>query len=288
MAASWYFTRFTPRDLELLAELAGTDELDRARSDVEALEDVLAKRDLFARLFGPEPETTLLRASPFLAFTVLLLHLGREMGEVRFISERVGVGRRVPVFDVTGPREFLDNRERRLFLADLLTSYTRVAGGSVWFRTGRGWRRRRYSELDPLRLVELVEVVPQAQHASVYRRLGDLCLFLAGIFPDYAVAHRLEPRHLARIGRLLGEDEASSPAPSELVLAGGSGLWELEWVGRRAYRRAAQAGSPLPDRLEDLARRFGQARRVLDLLARRHLYPARAEWFGRPGGDGGH
>jgi hypothetical protein len=218
---------------------------------------------------------------------VLLFRLGHQMGEVRFISERVGAGRRVPVFDVSGPREFLDDRGRRLFLVDLLASYTRVAGGSVWFRTARGWRRRRYSDLDPVRLVELVEVVPEGQVAGIYRRLGDLCLFLAGIFPDHVAAHPLQPRHLARIARLLGGDQAGSPAPSELVLAGGSGLWELEWVGRRAYRQAALAGDPGRDRLEDVAQRFGQARRVLDLLGRRFLYPARAQWFGPPGEAGG-
>lgn len=286
MAPSYSFTRLAGRDLELLASVATEGELERARQDDEALDQVLSRPALFEALFGPEPETALVRASPFLFFSVLLLRLGAEMGEARFVSERVGSGQRVPVFDVRGPREFLAHRERRLFLIDLLVSYTRVRGGSIWFRTPRGWRRRRYSELDPLRLAELVEVMPESQHAQVYRRLGDLCLFLAGVFPDHVAAHPVQPRHLARIARILGSGEAGSPAPSELVLAGGSGLWELEWVGRRAYRRAAAGTSPQREQLRDVARRFAQARRVLDLLARRHLYPARSLWFEQPGADG--
>ena len=286
MAPSYSFARLGRRDLELLAGVASQSELERARQDEEALDRLLARPRLFELLFGAEPETALVRASPFLFFSVLLLRLAADMGEARFVSERVGSGQRVPVFDVRGPREFLTHRERRVFLTDLLISYTRVAGGSVWFRTPRGWRRRRYSELDPLRLAELVEVMPEAQHAQVYRRLGDLCLFLAGVFPDHVAAHPVQPRHLARIARVLGGGEAESPGPSELVLAGGSGLWELEWVGRRAYRRAAAGGGPQREQLRDVARRFGQARRVLDLLARRHLYPSRSLWFEQPGADG--
>lgn len=284
MDASPYVTRLTQRDWELIAEAAGADEQERARSDPGRLEEVLRSPDLFARLFGAGPEGALVRASPFLAFDALLLRLRDELEHTTFVSERVGADR-IPVFDVGGPRAFLDGRSRRLFLADLLSSYVRVASGSVWFHTGRGWRRRRYSELDPVQLAGLVDVVPDAQRPSVYRRLGDLCLFLAGVFPDHATSHPIQPRHLARIARLLGGGTVDAPVPSELVLAGGSGLWELEWIGRRAYRQAASAGGPVAQGLDPIVKDFGQARRVLDLLTRRHLFPARGSWFGRPGGD---
>jgi hypothetical protein len=274
--------RLTPPDWELLAEVAGEDELAAARSDAARLDELLGRREVYARLFGAEPETALVRASPFLVFDVILLQLAGRLEGTTFVSERVGA-QRLPVFDVRGPLEFVEARERRLFLVDLLASYTKVAGGSVWFRSGRRWRRRRWSELDPVQLAGLVEVVPPEQRPAVFRRLGDLCLFLGGVFPDHVGAHPLEPRHLARIARLLGGDRAQSPAPSELVLAGGSGLWELEWVGRRAYQVAARTDSVVGRGLDDVARRFGQARRLLDMVARRHLFAARATWFGEPG-----
>ncbi|HEX4215364.1 MAG TPA: hypothetical protein VIA06_18750 [Candidatus Dormibacteraeota bacterium] len=280
-----YLTRFSRRDLELLAEVAGVGEPGGLPSDAQELERVLEQEELFTRLFGPEPEAALLQASPFLAFTVLLLRLIREIGMSRFISERVGSGQRLPVFDAEGPRAFLRSRERRIFLADLLGSYSRVASGSVWFRTSRGWRRRRYSDLDPLRLVELLDSVTGTQRLLVLRRLGDLCLFLSGVFPDYVAAHPLEPRHLARMARAVGATGAGDPGPSELVLAGGAGLWELDWVGRRAYR-GATAGSPDPELLADLVRRFREARRVLDLLTRTYLFPGRGRWFGGMDGEG--
>lgn len=281
-----YLTRFSRRDLELLAEVAGVEEPGGLPTDAQELERVLEQEQLFTRLFGPEPEAALLLASPFLAFSVLLLHLIREIGLSRFISERVGQGQRLPVFDAEGPRAFLRSRDRRIFLADLLGSYTRVASGSVWFRTARGWRRRRYSDLDPLRLADLLDSVSGTQRQLVLRRLGDLCLFLSGVFPDYVAAHPLEPRHLARMARVLGVPGAADPGTSELVLAGGAGLWELDWVGRRAYRAAA-AGSPDPDLLADVVRRFREARRVLDLLTRTYLFPSRGRWFAGMDGDAG-
>ena len=81
-------------------------------------------------------------------------------------------------------REFFAADGRRLFLTELLTSYTRVASGSTYVRTARGWRRRRFSELDPLRLASLLDAVPEAERPGIYRRLGDLALFLTGVFPD--------------------------------------------------------------------------------------------------------
>src|SRR5256885_13132420 len=38
----------------------------------------------------------------------------------------------------------------RLFLAELLASYTNVASGSTLVKTSRGWPRHRFSELDPM------------------------------------------------------------------------------------------------------------------------------------------
>ncbi len=72
---------------------------------------------------------------------------------------------------------------RRLFLAELLSSYTHVASGTVWAKSGGRWRRRRFSELDPVQLARLAEVVPDWERLAVYRRLGDLALFLTGVFP---------------------------------------------------------------------------------------------------------
>src|SRR5439155_22378729 len=100
---------------------------------------------------------------------------------------------------------------------------------------------------------------------------------------DHVAVHPLPPRHLQRVARLLGDPSG----PSELNLAGGQarGVWLLEWLGRRAYRLAVAVGRPRAAELEGLVAGFGSARRVLNLLTGRYIYPSRELWFPMtPGG----
>ncbi|HKF78140.1 MAG TPA: hypothetical protein VKF59_18495 [Candidatus Dormibacteraeota bacterium] len=278
----------TPADLELLVAAAGPGGAgvgpDRLRADPAFVEALLASPALHRLVFGMGDRDPLLVASPYLVFSVLVHQVARELEATSFVEERLGPGRTVPVFDVATLREWLARPVHRAFLAELLASYTRVASGTVWQRTGRGWRRRRYSELDPLRLAQMLEVVPASQRSTVCRRLGDLALFLAGVFPEHVESHPLQPRHLDRIRRLLDATGLGGPAapPDELLLSGGPqrGLWLLEWLGRRAYGLAAGGGGAAAD-LPGLVEGFGRARRVLNMLTRRHLYPARERWFPR-------
>src|SRR5262249_40348989 len=98
-------------------------------------------------------------------------------------------------------RGFWAEPERRLFLAELLASFTRVASGRYRSRVGGRLRTRRFSELDPVRLAGLLEAVPRAERPGVYRRLGDVTLFLTGVFPDYAATTVLRPVNAARLLR---------------------------------------------------------------------------------------
>jgi hypothetical protein len=272
-------------DLALLAAAAGggTDP-EALRADPARVETLLGSPAVHAALFGGGDLDPRLFASPLLVFSVLVHRVAAELEEAAFVEEWLGPGRTVPVFDVGSLREFLAGAGRREFLAELLASYTRVASGSVWQRTARGWRRQRYSELDPVELAQLLDVVPEGQRAAVCRRLGDLALFLSGVFPEHAASHPLEPRHVDRIRRLL---DAPAPPPEELAMAGGPqrGIWLLEWLGRRAYRLAARASAAPDHELREVSEAFGRARRVLNVLTARHLFPARERWF--PGSEPG-
>lgn len=97
-------------------------------------------------------------AAPLQTFGTLIERTARDLTSLRFVAEWVGPGERVPVFDTVSLRAFADDVDRRIFLAELLASYTKVASGRVWSHTPRGWRRRKYSELDPLWLSELITV----------------------------------------------------------------------------------------------------------------------------------
>src|SRR5437762_13472707 len=218
-----------------LAVLAGAGEPGRAaRPDPERIEALIDSPAVYRALFGTPGRDPLLRGSPFLLFAGLVHRAARDLAAASFVEEWVSPRQRVPVFDVGGLREFGADPLRRFFLAELLASYTHVSSGSVLVQTTRGWRRRRFSELDPVRLVELAEAVPDAERPSVYRRLGDLSLFLSGIFPDYAAEQLVVERQRDRLERALA-------APDRERAEHHGGIWLLERLGRRAYRAAQQA-----------------------------------------------
>ncbi|MBO0684392.1 MAG: hypothetical protein J2P45_14640 [Candidatus Dormibacteraeota bacterium] len=268
------------RDLELLAQAAGQPlegGPQRLRGDPQLVESLLRLPAAFEALFrAPDAEEVLL-ASPFLVFAVLVNRVAADLEGAAFVEEWQAPNRTLPVFDVESLRGFLAPARHRTLLAELLASFTKVASGTWWERTSRGWRRHRYSELDPVRLAELLEVVPAAERAAVYRRLGDVALFLSGVFPDHTANHPLPPRHLHRIARLLGDESG----PGEVSLAGGPqrGVWTLEWLGRRAYGLAVRSAAAPGAELRGLAEGFGSARRVLNLMTGRYLYPSRERWF---------
>ena len=260
------------------ADLAFLGAASESHHDVrpEQLELLIDSPATFRALFAVHGRDPLLRGSPFLIFAVLIHRVVRDLGQASFVEEWVGPRQRVPVFDTRSLRDFGADPLRRLFLAELLASYTSVASGSTLVKTRRGWRRRRFSELDPMRLIELAEMVPEADRPSVYRRLGDLSLFLTGIFPDYAGERLVAERERRQLERALG------PADRERAERR-DGIWLLEQLGRRAYRiaqhgadrRAAMAGV-----LADVSENFAAARRVLNFLTDRYLFPMRRQWFG--------
>jgi hypothetical protein len=274
MLGSLYLEHLSDSDLAFLG--AAGESHENVRRDPEKIEALIDSPKTFRTLFSVPGRDPLLRGSPFLLFAVLIHRVVRDLGQATFVEEWVGPRQRVPVFDTGSLRDFGSDPLRRLFLAELLASYTNVASGSTLVKTNRGWQRRRFSELDPLRLIELAELVPEADRASVYRRLGDLSLFLTGIFPDYAGERLVAERDRGQLERALGAAERERAERHD-------GVWLLEQLGRRAYRiaqhgadrRAAMAGV-----LAEVSENFAAARRVLNFLTDRYLFPMRRQWFG--------
>jgi hypothetical protein len=274
-----YLQHLTDADLRLLGEPPGGSW----RSRPDAVPGLLAHPASAEAVLVPGHPGDLQTASPFLVFAVAVHRTTDELSRATWVTEWLAPGQRAPIFDVAPLRDFLADGWRRLFLAELLASYTKVSSGSVVVATRRGLRRRRFSELDPVRLAELVDLVPEAERPGIYRRLGDLALFLTGVFPDATARHGLsavEEGRLLRAGRLRG-----APAAATVPGFGDARPVELlEALGRRWYRLAADlVPPPVPADLTGLARlaeRFGDARRILNVVTDRYLFPFRAEWFG--------
>jgi hypothetical protein len=127
----------------------------------------------------------------------------------------------------------------------------------------------------------LLDAVPSGERPGVYRRLGDVSLFLAGVFPDYAAAHAFGPVDAAR---LLRAAEVPPAEAGRLAAAPANEL--LEHVCARWYRVARDLAPVRTERLNvvaEVADRFRAARRVLNHITDRYLLPQSASWLPRPG-----
>ncbi len=267
-----YREHLSQRDFELLAQTAGTDDAalkQRMLERPEAIDELLASRRLFEMIFDPSRELADPGASSFLSFAALVNRSASDLHDATYVSEWSGPGKRLPVFDVDCLRQFLDDGARRFFLIEFLNSFTTVASGTFVVQTREGLRQRRFSELDPVALAEMVELLPPAERPGGYRRLGDVALFLSGVLPDHTASHPYTASQREWLARsaVLGPSEA---------LAEDQALHFMEVAGAAWYRRSvdeAKGGIATgPTFLRTLADRFTEARRILNYLADRYLF----------------
>lgn len=289
-----YLEHLSGRDIELLtgerqlvSSVATGQEILRRHPG--GFDELLAHPRVFEAVFAPAGGDPLRAASPFLLFAVVVHRAAAELATTSYVTEWLGPGRRTPLFDVERLRDFTSAAWRRFFLAELLASYTRVASGSVIIPTRRGLRRHRFSELDPVRLARLLEVVSEAERPGIFRRLGDLALFLTGVFPDYTGRRGFGPIEEGRLLRSTGTEGGAGERTTELKstppgLGDTGAVALLETLGQRWYRAAFELlPTPVPRNIAvvgELPERFGQARRILGFVTERFLFANRDSWFG--------
>lgn len=290
--APCYLDLLSDQDLRLLAEASGEADAERAAGRfrlapstiTEALERQRTYDHLFVRdVAGHTPTADrLITASPTLLFAVIVHRGAQDVASSPFVAERMGARQLVPVFDSPALAQFAADPDHRLFLVELLGSYTRVMSGATAVRVAGRTRRRRFSELSPGQLAGLLDSVRDEERPGVYRRLGDLALFVTGVFPDHAARRTVGPVELERLVRSLPPAERRGVLRDEpeAVFGTGSTAAVLGGFGPRWYRVASEL-TPLPAvsrPLSEMAGRFDEARRFLTFLADRYLYDTRA-WF---------
>jgi hypothetical protein len=275
-----YLDHLSDADLRLLAaasrERPDPAELRQAPASIPALVEAAG---VFEEIYGAAAIASgrPVNVSPFLAFAVAVHRATTELGSMSYVPESSGPRQRLPVFDTPQLRDFLESLRRRVFLAELLTSFTKVASGRYVVKTRRGPRMRRFSELDLVRMASLADAAPEVEKPGIYRRLGDLALFLAGVFPDYVQQRALGPVDATRVLRAAriahgDHDRLLSTPAIEL----------FEYLGARWYRQAGELAPLRTEQIDvvvDVADRYHQARRVLNVVAERFLFPAGNPWF---------
>ncbi|MEL7207610.1 MAG: hypothetical protein AAGK32_05170 [Actinomycetota bacterium] len=289
-----YVDLLSDRDLTALAKLSGHgpangDAPGWFRAAPERIEAALGTTATTDALFGldeaaPTPVPLPLDAiTPLLVFAAVIHRSADDITDATHVPERIGGGLVVPVFDGGRLADFVAAGANRLFLVELLGSYTRVMSGPRWERSRGRWRRRRFSEMNPAQLARLAADLPAEERAGAYRRLGDLALFLNGVFADHSVRQTLAPIDLERI---VGSVPRHHPGRSGVVQRLQSDRVDsvgavLGALGPLWYQLAADL-VPLPamrHQLGHMAEHFDQARRFLTFTTDRWLFPQRDRLF---------
>ncbi|MGQ9531625.1 MAG: hypothetical protein ACUVTQ_02345 [Desulfotomaculales bacterium] len=263
--------RLPERDLRFIVNTVATRRRDHdyicelVRDKPDLIDIMLNDERLFQRVM--HDEEILLHISPYLLFTILLRQVKKELSRTNFTMEKIDVGERIPVFDSQMVGRLLDRQDVQDYLAHMLASFTKTETVTVALPLGEKTFVKRYSDLDPEDLEELASIVEERYRFPLYKRLGDICLFMCGIFPEY----------------LFAEARRKTPAWS-LPARKYRSMQDYEEVGRRFYQLAAQqevAGTAgLSDILGTLAENFHLARKPLNYLADRYIHWQRGRWFG--------
>jgi hypothetical protein len=262
-----YLDGLRPRDLQTLAAISGDDpdelaeELDRRPWTIH---DLLADDEVIDGVLGRHAHPARL-VSPFLLFAVIVHAAAADLRAAEFVNDWTGPSSRLPVFDVGPLQEFIEAPGRLFFLISLLSSYAAPAPAPV--------------PADPMSLDDMAKWFSQAlpaDRATLLRRMGDLSLFAAGVFPDHTGPRPIGPQLAEKLG---GTVDMTADEVLELCDRGGisPGIDALESLGTRWYRGAVDAGSA-PQVCRDVAARFRAARRVLNHVSDNYLYEIDMGW----------
>lgn len=229
-----------------------------------SLHDLLADPDIIRAI--REPESIGDATSPFLLFAVLTRSAADELLDSTYVNDWIGPRSRLPVFDVEPLQEFVSAPGRVLFVARLLASMVDPPTAAIPI-----------DGTDPWDLVDWLDTVEPADRVALLCRLGDLALFMAGVFADALGEETMDPARAGKFGRSVGMtgDEILAlidPASSS------PGLDALEHLGARWYREAGRSATTVPLIVDDVARRIHSARRFLTHVADSYLAPLGHQW----------
>jgi hypothetical protein len=248
----------TARDLATLAAVVGSNPNDLAselRSRPWRIHDLLADGSVFDAVVDRHTHPARL-VSPVLLFAVLIHRAADELRDAPYVNDWAGPRARLPVFDVAPLNEYLDDFGRMAFLAKLLAS----------FAVPEPLPFPEENTFDLVALSRWLDSVPDRQ--GLMRRMGDLALFLSGVFPDRTGSCPLPAVDAERMGRGVGMTSDEILALCDPVgLA--PGLTAFETLGARWYQSSRATQPPV---VGDVAHRFSAARRVLTHIADTQLY----------------
>ena len=261
------------RDLDFVIETVSPEIRDKAgmrriiQEDEDFRKSYIGDEKVLRRLM--DDEEILLKISPALFFEILLRRTASDLQVIGYTIEKNGT-MKIPVFDTREVIDLLAQKGILLYLADMLSSFTRVESYTISILVGKGvWEKIRFNDLDIRSLINICNVVDEEYRLALYKRIADICLFILGIFPDYAdrdyrypFSGQLRP-HLRGKFRISPED--------------------YEKEGRKFYGLAAELpsakGPELSEVFQILRDNFQKAQKPLNYLTEHYLQYTRHRLF---------
>ena len=256
---------FTERDIAFLLEVADRrllTSLDIIKDDRTFVDSLLETQatEIVRRLMLMSQDAIVSSITPRFLFEALLRAARKELSARAYTTERDAL-QRIPVFDTRDVLRFLRDDAIIKYLAQMLTSFTRIRSFTWPVRIRKGvWRRVRFNDMDIDSLMRYSETVDKAQRFPYYQRIGDLCLFILGIFPEYA-GGRAYPGHGIPAIPVFGRHRRSAE--------------DYEREGRHFYRIASEHEEALTQGIGGILRKlddnFHLAEKPLNLISERYL-----------------
>ena len=264
-SATFNNRKLSSRDLDFLVNTATPGVTDKAKlkqviqDDADFRSKYVSDETVFRSVVSDDE--ALLKISPALYFEILLRKAGRDLSAASYTLEKT-LTMSIPVFDTHHLATLLADESLLIYLAHMLSSFTRIESYTVSFRIKKGvWRKIRFNDLDIHSLMRFCDIVEDFYRFSLFRRIADICLFMLGLFPEYTVRSFRYP--------LSGERRPSSGANPRIPPE------EYEKQGRRFYKLAAEHTTARELRMETvfetLYENFQKAQKPLNFIAEHYL-----------------
>ena len=257
--------RLSERDFDFLIDTVSPEVTDKPRlkqiirEDEDFRNTYIGDAKVFRRIMCDDE--ILLKISPSLFFEILLRKAANDLSRVAYTYEKTRT-MSIPVFDTEDLVSLLNRESLLIYLADMLSSFTRIESYAISIRIRKGfWRKIRINDLDIHSLMSLCDVVDDAYRFSLYKRIGDICLFILGMFPVYAERNYRYPGS-GQIRPGFAGRRRTSPQ-------------DYEKEGQRFYRMAAEHRTALELELSEvfwsLHKHFAKAKKPLIYIAEHYL-----------------
>jgi hypothetical protein len=265
--------RLSDSDFDFLVETASPEIKDKSRlkqiiqEDGDLRNSYVGDEKVFRKMM--DDEEIFLKISPALFFEILLRRAANDLEETGYTLEKTS-RMKIPVFDTREVSEFLTKESLLLYLADMLASFTKIESYTLSFRIRKGaWEKIRFNDLDILSLMNLCQAAGDEYRIGFYKRIADLCLFILGIFPDYAERDYRYPFSGQVRAHIHGKVRVSPE--------------DYEKEGRKFYKLAAEHPSAKALDLSEvflaLHENFPKAKKPLNFIAERYLRYAKHKFF---------